>query len=352
VLEFLTQGALIEEDVRAALGVDCAPAAMEPEDWQVGALCDGTPAEFPAKLRLLSLRDRSRVVLDEAGRVVAKMPRGGHFYDPVYPALADAVTVADVDKQVEVLATYDAPAYLDKAYAVRAAEIRERRRSSDAAYVGFFGGHLLQAGQVLRGWEAFLMDLLVNRKLAHAILDRLLQAHLARFDRFAATVGREVDVILFEEDLGMQDRSMMAPSTFRQMIKPYMGQLLTHARDRCDALILLHTDGAVRDLIPDLIEMGVDAINPVQVSAKGMDARALKREFGRDIAFWGGGCDSQWTLPHGSPQDVEDEVRRHIDALAPGGGYVFAPIHNILPDVPLDNVMALFRAARAYGTYP
>jgi uroporphyrinogen decarboxylase len=317
----------------------------------MGTLFDGSLAEFPAMVRTQELGDGSRAMVDSTGRVVARMPKGSYFYDPAYPALADAVTIRDVEKHLDALVSYDAPAYLDKSDEQRAAEIKAQRETTDYALVGYFGGHLLQAGQVLRGWEAFLIDLLINQKLAHAILDRLLQANLARFERYAGTVGQYVDVILFEEDLGMQDRPLMSPATFRKMIKPYMKRLLCAARAGSDALILLHTDGAVAQLIPDFIEMGVDAINPVQVTAAGMEPAELKREYGRDIAFWGAGCDSQSVLPYGTPQQVEDEARRRLDELMPGGGYVFASIHNILPDVPVDNVLALFRTAREYGSY-
>jgi uroporphyrinogen decarboxylase len=115
--------------------------------------------------------------------------------------------------------------------------------------------------------------------------------------------------------------------------------------------LLLHTDGAVAPFIPDFIEMGIDILNPVQVSAAGMDTKALKREFGRDITFWGGGCNSQHVLLFGTPQEVADEVKRRIDDLAPGGGFVFSPIHNVQAGVPPENVVAMFRAAQEHGVY-
>ncbi|MCK4316601.1 MAG: hypothetical protein KAX24_12615, partial [Anaerolineae bacterium] len=120
---------------------------------------------------------------------------------------------------------------------------------------------------------------------------------------------------------------------------------------RCDAYLLLHTDGAVSPFIPDFIEMGVDILNPVQVSAAGMDTKELKREFGCDITFWGGGCDSQGILPFGTPEEVVDEVKRRIDDLAPGGGFVFSPVHNVQTGVPPENVVAMFKTAREYGVY-
>lgn len=351
IVDVYQQGAVIEEDVCQVLGIDLRPVVDMPNEWRAGTLTDGSPVELPAKFRPQVVADGSRVLLDAAGNIVAKMPKGGNYFDPVYSALADATSVADIDGRLDAIVEYDTPAYLDKTYEEQADQAKALRESTDCALVGFFGGHLLQAGQVLRGWEAFLIDLLVNQELAHAILERLLEANLERFERYAATVGRYVDILHFEEDLGMQDRPLMKPSVFRKMIKPYMKELFSFVKARTDLPILLHTDGAVASFIPDLIEMGVDAVNPVQVSAAGMDTRKLKQEFGRDIAFWGAGCNSQTILPFGTPQEVEDEVKRRMDDLAPGGGYVFSPIHNIQPDVPLENVVTMFETARDYGGY-
>jgi uroporphyrinogen decarboxylase len=138
---------------------------------------------------------------------------------------------------------------------------------------------------------------------------------------------------------------------YRQVVKPYHEKLFRFARSRCDAVLLLHTDGAVAPFIPDFVEMGIDAINPLQVSAAGMDPKWLKREYGRDIAFWGGACDSQTMLPFATPQQVSDEVKRRLSELMPGGGYVFSPIHNVQAEVPPQNVIAMFRTALEYGAY-
>ena len=351
VLDVVQQTALIEEDVRQELDVDVAPIFDEPREWRPGSLSDGSPAELPAGFRPHQAADGSRVVTDAAGHILLKMPPRGYYYDPVYVPLADATSVHDIERHLTAIVTYDTPAHLDKSYEELAAQAQALREHSDYALVGFFGGHILQAGRVLRGWETFLMDLLVNKAFAQALMDRLLAAHLERLERYAATVGPYLDVIHFEEDLGMQDRPLMSPAVYREMLKPYHQKLFERARELCDAFILLHTDGAVAPFIPDFIEMGVDAINPVQVSAAGMDIRKLKREFGRDIAFWGAGCDSQTIVPFGTPAQVADEVKRTIDILAAGGGFIFAPIHNVQPGVPAENTVAMFRTAREYGVY-
>lgn len=351
VLDVYQHTAVLENDVRQALGVDVMPVFDEPNEWRHGTLSDGSPAEFPARFLPELEPDGSQVVRNAAGNVVLKMPKNGHYFDSVYSPLASATRIADIDEHLDQIHTYDTPAHLDKNYEATAKKAKELRETTDYLLVGFFGGHILQAGQSLRGWETFLMDLVTNKKFAHALMEKLTEAHLRRFERYAASVGRFLDVIHFEEDLGMQDRPLMRPSLYREMVKPYHKELFVFAKHHCDAHILLHTDGAIAPFIPDFIEMGVDAVNPVQVSAEGMDPKWLKREFGRDITFWGAGCDSQAILPYGTPEEVADEVKRRLDDLAPGGGFVFSPIHNVQTGVPPENIVAMFRTAREYGVY-
>lgn len=352
VWDVCQQGAIIEEDVCQALGIDAVSVFKGPREWRTGTLMDGTPVELPARFQPVVQKDGSRVVFDAAGYVTLKMPRNGHYYDPVYAPLADATTVSDIDRHSDAIVSYDIPDYLDMNYDELAKEAKELRESTDYALVGHFGGHILQAGQALRGWQTFLIDLVANKRFAHALMGKLLEAHLERYELYAATVGQYVDIVHIEEDLGMQDRPLMRPARFREMLKPYMQELFSFIKSNSDVFILLHTDGAVRPFIPDFIEMGVDAVNPVQVSAAGMDPKELKREFGQDISFWGAACNSQAVLPFGTPEEVSDEVRRRIDQLAPGGGFVFAPIHNIQPEVPVKNVVAMYETARSYGVYP
>ena len=343
--------AVVEEDMRLALDVDTMPVLDEPVQWRQGTLTDDSPAEFPERFRPQREADGSQVVRDGAGTVVLKMPAGGYYFDPVHSPLAEAASVQEIDTCLDQIEAYDKPAHLDKSYEDLAERARWLRDHTDYLLVGYFGGHIFQAAQSLRGWERFLMDLLVNRRFAEALLDRLAEANIRRFARYAETVGRYVHIVQFEDDLGMQDRSLLRPELYRSAVKPYHARLFRYARSRCDAYLLLHSDGAVASHIPEFIDMGIDALNPVQTSAAGMQAGQLKREFGKEITFWGGGCDSQVILPFGSVAEVADEVKRRIDELAPGGGYVFAPIHNVQAEVPARNVVTMFQTAREYGVY-
>ena len=351
VADVYQQVAAVDDDVRERFDVDTMPLLYEPRRWRDGTLSDGTPARLPDSFRPCAQEDGSQVVFDAAGRALCRMPRDGFYFDVTYTPLAGAVDASDLSKHAGAIENFDKPAHLDKSYEDLAQAARKIRAETDRLIVGFYSGHLLQAALMLRGWESFLADMLVNQEFAHALLGRLLEANLKRFERYASIVGPYIDVVHFEEDLGMEDRTLIDPELYRRMVKPYQSELLKFAKSSCGAAILLHSDGAVASLIPDFIEMGIDALNPVQVSAAGMDSGDLKREFGRDISFWGAGCDSQRILPFGSPADVVDEVKRRIDDLAPGGGYVFAPVHNVQNDVPPGNVIAMYETAIEHGSY-
>ncbi|MBC8386671.1 MAG: hypothetical protein H8E13_01280, partial [Actinobacteria bacterium] len=149
-----------------------------------------------------------------------------------------------------------------------------------------------------------------------------------------------------------QNNLLISPSTYRKYIKPRQKKLNSLIKEKkSDIFIFYHSCGSIYEIIPDLIEVGVDALNPVQVSAANMDTKRLKKEFGKDITFWGGGIDTQRVLPFGTPHDVKEEVRKRIDDLAPGGGFVFATVHNIQAEVPPQNIMAMWDALQEYGKY-
>ncbi|MDH7570371.1 MAG: uroporphyrinogen decarboxylase family protein, partial [Armatimonadota bacterium] len=200
----------------------------------------------------------------------------------------------------------------------------------------------------LRGFENFFADTAANKPLAEAMLDLILETKLRYWERALAEVGDLVDVVMEGDDLGMQQSLLMSPRTYRELVKPRQAQLFGFIKKQAPVFTFFHTCGSVVEIIPDLIEVGVDILNPVQVSAAGMDTRVLKREFGNDIVFWGGGVDTQRILPRGSVQEVRDEVRRRLDDLAHGGGFVFATVHNIQADVPPQNILAMWETLQSY----
>jgi uroporphyrinogen decarboxylase len=278
-----------------------------------------------------------------------RMPYGGFYYDICKHPLKDVQDPKDIDRYANAFETMDRPAWYDMSLEKLAQTVKTIRQNSDRALIGCFAGHVFQAGQYLRGWSEFLLDLAVNPSLAEAIMDRLVQAHIEAFDCYAETVYKHVDIIEVCDDMGMQNSTWISPQTYRELIKPYHKRLYQHIKVKTGAPILLHSDGSIASLIPDFIEIGVDILNPVQYTAGKMDLASLKRDFGSDICFWGGGVDTQQTLPFGTPEQVSDEVKRCIDTLAPGGGFVFAVVHNITEGVPLENILSALQTARSYG---
>ncbi len=216
------------------------------------------------------------------------------------------------------------------------------------AFAGIF-----EFAQRIVGMENLLIMMISNEKTVCALFDKLLELKLDYWRTALAELGDLIDIVAYADDYGTQTSQIISPDMFRRLIKPRVKTLFeTLARLAPDAKRLFHSDGNVRPLIPDFLEMGVDILNPIHFRAKGMAAAALKHDFGRDLAFWGGGVDTQGVLPNGTPQEVKDDVRRNIDALSPGGGYVFNTIHNIQADVPPENIIAMWEALQEYGVYP
>ncbi len=219
------------------------------------------------------------------------------------------------------------------------------------AVLGEFAGHFFERAQMVRGFDTFLLDLAADQAFAEELMDRILEVEIDIATTFLNAVGDQIDVIAFKDDIAMQSGPVISPVMFRRLIKPRMDRLIQAIRSRTQAKIWFHSCGSVYYAIPDLIDLGVDILNPVQVRAAEMDTARLKREFGNHLTFWGG-IDTQHVLPFGTPDDVRREVKQRIADLAPGGGYVLASVHNIEADVPGENVWAMFQAAHDYGHYP
>jgi uroporphyrinogen decarboxylase len=195
------------------------------------------------------------------------------------------------------------------------------------------------------------MDMAAEPALARQLMEKITELKLAYWEKVLDEIGDIVDIAAEADDLGAQFAPLFSPRTYREIVKPLHAELISYIKSRSRARFFLHSCGAIRDLIPDLIEIGVDCLNPVQVSATGMDTADLKAEFGKDITFWGGAVDPQGTLARGTPEEVGAEVRRRIGDLKPGGGFVFASIHNMQAHVPVENILAMWQALDEVGSY-
>ena len=276
------------------------------------------------------------------------LPDGTLYFEQTYFPLAESDDLNALDDVVgECMWTGVAapPGPVDSE--ALAAGARRLRAGTDRAIIGLFGGNLFEMGQFFYRADNFFMLLAAEPKKAHRFLDRLVEMHLANLERFLAAAGESIDIILFGDDLGMQTGPMLSPRMYDEFFKPRHTLLWKRAKELANVKVMLHCCGGVRELLPHLIEAGLDAINPVQISCAGMDAAALKAEFGRDLTFWGGGCDTQEILTQASDEQVADHVRKQVRTLAPGGGFVFQQVHNILANVPPENIVAMFDAVNA-----
>ena len=206
---------------------------------------------------------------------------------------------------------------------------------------------IFEMSQRVRGMERLMVDLASDEELACAVLDTMVELKLRFWEMALPRLGDLVDVVSEADDYATQTSQLISPRMFRRIFKPRLETLFARIHQLAPhAKLFFHSDGNIRPILPDLIEIGIDILNPVHITATGMEPAALKRDFGKDVCFWGGGVETQNVLPFGTPQEVRDNVRRNVDALAPGGGYVFNTIHNIQADVPPENVVAMIEALR------
>lgn len=354
VYDPVQQLAIVDEDVLQRFGVDAIEMgrgfALEDEHWADWTLPDGSACQMPA-WALPEREDGRWIMRSPSGRVLAQMPDGALYFEQCYWPYLE---VDDLDKLEEALTenmwcqvkSPPGPLVAGDDGQPRLAEGAKRlRERTDRAIIGLFGGNLLETGQFLYRNDGFLMLLAADPKRAQEFLDRLVSLHLQNLEKFLSAVGPYIDIILFGDDLGMQNGPQISPQMYRELFKPRHSLLWHRAKELAPVKVMLHCCGGVRELLNDLIEAGLDAINPVQISCRGMDARGLKADFGDRITFWGGGCDTHKILPTGTPDEIRRHVKEQIAILKPGGGFVFQQVHNILADVPPENVLAMFEAA-------
>ncbi len=369
VYDPIQQLAIVDPDVLELFGVDTVEMgrgfANEEAAWQEWTLPDGSPCLMPAWVKL-QRRAGEWLMRSPSGAVLGRMPDGALYFEQVnYPWLEEDDLSALPQAFEECMWTSSAAAAPPGPAAAGPdgpARLRSGaqalRASTDRAVIGLFGGNLLETGQFLYRNDTFFLLLAGDPARAEKFLDTVVERHLRELARFLGAVGDSIDIILFGDDLGMQTGPQISPQMYHDLFKPRHERMWKEAKrlapagrggdpGRPPVRVMLHCCGSVRALLPDLIDAGLDAMNPVQISTAGMEAAGLKRDFGRDIVFWGGGCDTQTVLRSGTPQEVRAHVRRQVDALAPGGGFVFQQVHNILAGVPAANIAAMFEAVRA-----
>ena len=271
----------------------------------------------------------------------------GAFWSPVDHPLKDA-TLDDLQR-------YPWPDPLDER---RFKGIREEAeflyRNTPYALIAKEPSHIygvLTQAIYLRGMENFFVDLAMNKEFASELMEKVSEYHLRLYRRYLEEVGEFVQIVHTSDDLGTQTAPYFSLRMYREMIKPKQKELMAHIKDKSEAKIFYHADGAISTLIDDLMEIGVDILNPIEPAVKGMDPAILKTSFGERLTFHGG-ISQQQVLSRGTPDQVKEEVKQRIRELGRGGGYILAAAQTIVPEVPAENIVEMFRAARQYGTYP
>jgi uroporphyrinogen decarboxylase len=347
VFDPLLQLAYVEEPIRQFLGNDAVFLYDLEREWHNYALPDGTPAKIPSHFRTEPDGQGGEYHLDGAGRRTWHRPASSHYFDPIYWPLAEATSMADLDR-------YDWPPPPSDEYLSHLQSVAKRLYTeTEYAIIGEWeAGSLLEGGQWLRGQANFLMDLAGDRAFAEALLDRILEHQLRATDLYLDAVDDYIQIIQVNDDLGMQTGPQIGPQMYYDIIQPRQKVIWDRVHKLSpNVAVFLHSCGGIYDLIPGLIDAGCDVLNPVQIGARGMDPERLKREFGDKLCFWGGGCDTQQVLPFGAPEEVYEHTRRNVEILKPGGGFVFCQVHNIQAGVPPENIVAMFRAVHDAWTY-
>jgi uroporphyrinogen decarboxylase len=332
VCDVIQQLACPDDDFVERFGVDVRGLfPLGSHNWRVSAVDAGDAWEY----------------LDEWG-ITHRRPKPHGLYYSVVRSPLDSVSLT-----VDDIRAHKWP---DTADPLRVAGLREQaaawRAQGKAVMIKGVLAGIFEMAQRVRGMENCLMDMATDTALAGALFDKLLELKLAFWDMALPQLAGVIDVVSEADDYGTQTSQLISPRMFRQALKPRLAVLFARIKRLApEARIFFHSCGNVRPLLPDFIELGVDVLNPVHVRANGMEPVALKRDFGKDIAFWGGGIDTQDTLPFGTPGQVKDDVRRNLEALAPGGGFIFNTVHNIQADVPPANVIAMWEALEECGRY-
>jgi uroporphyrinogen decarboxylase len=354
VFDVVQQLANVDMEIVDLLGVDALDinrVSTEGDDWYDVELSDGSKAQYPTWFRPVRSEDGSLYTRDKDGTVLSKMAAGATFFDQMYFPWENGYPEStgylkeDLKKVSWVVHSHTSN--------LNETELREKlinlKDTTNKALVMSGGVKLLELGFFIRRMDNLLMDLMTDEAKLSEMLDILVEMHLAGLEKKCRSVGDIVDVIRFGDDLGMTSGPIMDLDTFRKFFKPRYRILCDYVKKHSKMKIFMHSCGSIKQFIPDLIDVGIDILNPVQSNCYQMDLVALKNEFGRDLVFWGGGVDTASVINRGTPQEVRRDVLIRCEILSRDGGFVFAPIHNILSEVPPQNVLAAYNTVKEFN---
>ena len=356
IFDVVQQVAQPEMEILDRFGVDVLDIGRafneKDEDWHETVLSDGSIGHYPNWFHPEKQPNGDYLVHDKEGTLIARMPVGATFFDQTYfPYLEDYPDdFSDLDHQMgKVLWSALVHSPWDHAndpdfYKTLREKTLKLLESTDKALMITCGCNLFEWGTFLRRIDNFLMDTYADEENVEALVEQLMIRHLATLEKVCESVGDIVDILRFGDDLGMDTGMFMSREKYQTLFKPYHTKLNEYVHTHSKMKTFLHSCGSLYPIIPDLIEAGYDVLNPVQTTAYQMDPEVLKREFGKDITFWGGGCNTRTILNRATPKEVYEYTRRMIDIFNHDGGFVFNQEHNIMPDVPAVNILAMYQA--------
>jgi len=316
-----------------------APAfGIKINDWRKWQSNDGNEFLVPKGFKP-NKNENGDLEIKDGEEVIARMPQNGLYFDKVYRPLAEASSTNDIDKIDFPVIDEEELEWLEK-------NAKRLYEDTDYAILGEFGGNIFEAGQFDFGYERYYLELGYNSRLIKYYHDKLLEHHLYNLEKYLNVVGDYIDVIQFGDDLGMQNSSQISVEMYKNQIKPYHEKQYKYVRaNHPDTKVFLHSCGSIYNLIPELINAGVEILNPVQISAKNMNPKELKDNFGDKLIFWGGGCDTQTTLTDGSIEEIERETKNNINIFKENSGYVFTQVHNIQANIDPEKILAMYKTA-------
>ena len=328
--------------------------------WKEFELKDKSRCLVPDRINFTKNSNGSIDVAYRDGTVLGKMPARSLYFDQtfwVYGSLEKIPDVFSEEDFAKELWTYTTPSpgninIFDDDQAKLFSDCMEKLyKETDYAIMLRFGGNLVESGFGLRGMENYLCDLYMDEKGVNRFLDVLMEGYLNSISKILELAGNYINILMFADDMGSERAAFFSQDIYRKYFKNRHRKMweLIHSKSKCK--IFLHSCGSIYELIPDLIDAGLDILNPIQTTAANMEPDKLKKEFGKDLVFWGGCCDTREVLVKGSPEDVKADVKKRVKILGQNGGLIFNQIHNILADVPPQNIKALFEAASLYGQY-
>ena len=354
VFDVVQQLANVDMEVIDLFGVDALDInrlSAEEGGWYDTELQDGSKAQYPDWYRPIKDTDGSWYTTDAEGTILSRRASGAAFFDQMYFPFENGYpeNLNDLNKALKKISWV----VHSHASNLNAGELREKiivfKESTGKALVMSGGVKLLELGFFIRRMDNFLTDLMMDEPKLSEMLDSLVDMHLAGLEKKCRSLGDIVDVIRFGDDLGMTSGPFMDIDTFRKYFKPRYKILCDYVKQNSGMKIFMHSCGSVRQFIPDFIDVGIDILNPVQTNCHDMDPVELKREFGKDIVFWGGGVDTASVLNRATPKEVRKDVLNRCEIFSKDGGFVFAPIHNILSEVAPQNIVAAYNAVKEFN---